>query len=85
MAEVADRMIEEARELVSNRLLWPLVRDFLWDFSLQVHPSWGENLFSRRDAEGRRSQREIWGAGALPQTPMRANRLILTRAESQLL
>ena len=51
MAEVADIVIEEARELVSNRLLWPLVRDFLWDFSLQVHPSWGENLFSRRDAE----------------------------------
>ena len=51
MAEVADRMIEEARELVSNRLLWPLVRDFFWDFAPQVHPSWMEDLFSRRDAE----------------------------------
>ena len=51
MAEVADIVIEEARELVSNRLLWPLVRDFLWDFAPQVHPSWVEDLFSRRDAE----------------------------------
>ena len=42
MAEVADRMIEEARELVSNRLLWPLVRDFLWDFAPSIHESWIE-------------------------------------------
>ena len=40
MAEVADIVIEEARELVSNRLLWPLVRDFLWDFAPQIHESW---------------------------------------------
>ena len=51
MAEVANIGIEEARELVSNRLLWPLVRDFLWDFSPQVHPSWVEDLFARKDAE----------------------------------
>lgn len=36
--------IEEARELVANRLLWPLVRDFLWNFAPQVHPSWEEGL-----------------------------------------
>jgi len=40
MAEGADRMIEKARELVSNRLLWPLVRDFLWDFAPSIHESW---------------------------------------------
>ena len=40
MAEAADRMIEKARELVSNRLLWPLVRDFLWDFVPSIHESW---------------------------------------------
>ena len=51
MAEGADIVMEEARKLVSNRLLWPLVRDFLWDFAPQVHPSWVEDLFSRRDAE----------------------------------
>ena len=36
--------IEEARELVSNRLLWPLVRDFLWDFAPSIHASWMEGL-----------------------------------------
>ncbi|MBR4653780.1 MAG: hypothetical protein IKO72_10525 [Kiritimatiellae bacterium] len=51
MAEGTDIVIEEARELVSDRLLWPLVRDFLWDFAPQVHPSWVEDLFSSRDAE----------------------------------
>ena len=32
--------IEEARELVADRLLWPHIRDFLWDFAPQVHTSW---------------------------------------------
>ena len=45
MAEVADITIEEARELVSNRLLWPLVRDFLWDFAPSIHESWIEERF----------------------------------------
>ena len=40
MAEVENMAIEEARELVSNRLLWPLVRDFLWDFAPSIHESW---------------------------------------------
>jgi hypothetical protein len=38
--KVENMTIDEARELVSNRLLWPFVRDFLWDFASQVHPSW---------------------------------------------
>ena len=38
--------VDEARELVSNQLLWPLVRNFLWDFSTQVHKSWIEGLGS---------------------------------------
>ena len=46
-----DVTVEEARELVANQALWPRVRDFLWDFAPQVHPSWLEGLFSRRDAE----------------------------------
>ena len=52
MAEVADRMIEKARELVSNRLLWPLVRDFLWDFVPSIHESWIGGL-------------EVWKSGCL--------------------
>lgn len=36
--------IEGARALVADRTLWPLVRDFLWDFAPQVHPSWLEGL-----------------------------------------
>ena len=35
-------MVEGARELVSSQPLWPRVRDFLWDFATQVHPSWLE-------------------------------------------
>ena len=38
--KVGNMTIEEARELVSNRPLWPFVRDFLWNFAPQVHPSW---------------------------------------------
>ena len=52
MAEVADITIEEARELVSNRLLWPLVRDFLWDFAPSIHESWIGSL-------------EVWKFGSL--------------------
>lgn len=36
--------MDEARDLVSNQMLWPLVRDFLWDFVPQVHRSWLESL-----------------------------------------
>ena len=52
MAEVAGIMIEKARELVSNRLLWPLVRDFLWDFAPSIHESWIGGL-------------EVWKFGSL--------------------
>ena len=57
MAEVADRMIEAARELVSNRLLWPLVRDFLWDFAPSIHESWIEEKFGGLD---------VWKFGSFP-------------------
>jgi len=42
--------VEDARELVSDQLLWPLVRDFLWDFSSQVHESWIEDILSAKSA-----------------------------------
>ena len=36
--------MDEARALVADMTLWPLVRDFLWDFAPQVHKSWLEGL-----------------------------------------
>ncbi len=36
--------MDEARALVGNAALWPRVRDFLWDFAGQVHPSWLADL-----------------------------------------
>ena len=41
-----DRVIgmDEARALVGNAALWPRVREFLWDFARQVHPSWLADL-----------------------------------------
>ena len=40
----SEMAIDEARELVANRLLWPRVRDFLWDFAPSIHGSWMEEL-----------------------------------------
>ena len=43
MPEVeASVTIDEARALVADSALWPKVRDFLWDFAPQIHPSWLE-------------------------------------------
>jgi len=42
-ADVAQFDIENARELVANQVLWPRIRDFLWDFAPQVHESWLED------------------------------------------
>jgi hypothetical protein len=36
--------MDEARALVGNAALWPRVREFLWDFARQVHPSWLADL-----------------------------------------
>ena len=36
--------MEQARAIVGNAVLWPRVRDFLWDFAGQVHPSWLADL-----------------------------------------
>ena len=44
MTDAANITVDEARALVSDRAVWPLVRDFLWDFAPQVHPSWIEGL-----------------------------------------
>lgn len=42
MGELID--MDGARALVSDKSLWPRVRDFLWDFAPQVHPSWLEGM-----------------------------------------
>ena len=57
MAEGADIVMEEARKLVSNRLLWPLVRDFLWDFAPSIHESWIVEKFRGL---------EVWKFGSFP-------------------
>ena len=44
MSVKGDITLEEARELVSDRALWPRIRDFLWDFAPQIHPSWMEGM-----------------------------------------
>ncbi|MBQ8125308.1 MAG: SctK family type III secretion system sorting platform protein [Kiritimatiellae bacterium] len=46
--------IDEARELVANRLLWLRVRDFLWDFAPQVHESWLEDIRGRETMDAGR-------------------------------
>lgn len=44
--------IDEARELVLEPVLWPLVRNFLWDFVPQVHESWLEGIVSESSDTG---------------------------------
>ena len=46
MSDVKNMTIEDARELVSDRHLWPRVRDFLWDFPPFIHASWLTGLKS---------------------------------------
>ena len=51
MPNAVNITLDEARELVSNRLLWPRVSEFLWDFAPQVHESWLESeQLSLRDS-----------------------------------
>ena len=52
MAKETDITVEGARELVSSQLLWPRVRDFLWDFAPQVHPSWLEDAGPLESLDG---------------------------------
>ena len=36
--------MDDARALVADQALWPRVRDFLWNFAPQIHPSWIEGI-----------------------------------------
>ena len=76
--KVENLTIEEARELVSNRLLWPFVRDFLWNFASQVHPSWVEDLFSTAQS-GKTAFECLCGSAALREiTSPRVKRYVLS-------
>ena len=44
MAKEKDISIDDARALVADEALWPRMRDFLWDFTPQIHASWLEGL-----------------------------------------
>ena len=73
MAEVGNITIEEARELASNRLLWPLVRDFLWDFAPQVHESWLEGLEWRETLDARRDAGSAQASCLMSSTRVKAH------------
>ena len=40
MTETQAIGIDQARALAGDAALWPRVRDFLWNFAAQIHPSW---------------------------------------------
>jgi len=50
--------IAAARALVADAVLWPRVRDFLWDFAPQVHESWLEDL-GCETLDGRREDETV--------------------------
>ena len=44
MSNEANITIDDARALVADEVLWPRMRDFLWDFAPQIHASRLEGL-----------------------------------------
>ncbi len=44
--------VDEARELVSNPVLWPRIRDFLWDFAPLIHQSRLDGVAGLSGADG---------------------------------
>ena len=44
MSNEANISIDDARALVADETLWPRMRNFLWDFTPQIHASWLEGL-----------------------------------------
>ncbi len=53
--------MEGARRLVADAVLWPLVRDFLWDFAPQIHPSRLPDGFSEMAGQPPRIRRYVMG------------------------
>ena len=54
MSEVEKITMDEARELVADPVLWPKIRDFLWDFAPQVHASWLAHVSGHETRDARR-------------------------------
>ncbi len=69
--------IGAARALVADTVLWPRVRDFLWDFAPQVHPSWLENLGREALNERREDETATSHVSRLMSSP-RVKRFILS-------
>ena len=61
--------IENARELVADRVLWPRIRDFLWDFAPQIHESWIEGLGGGTLDAGREGETAASQAACLMSSP----------------
>ena len=59
-----DMTIDDARALVSDADLWPRIRNFLWDFAPQVHPSWLES----RETENSQPSNDQTPEPSAPQT-----------------
>ena len=68
---------EQARALVGDAALWPLVRDFLWDFAPQIHESWLDGMFGQ-EAAGERRETVSSLVSRLSSSP-RVKKLILER------
>lgn len=51
--------MESARRLVADSALWPQVRDFLWDFAPQIHPSRIPEGTGSLDAQSPRMRRYV--------------------------
>lgn len=51
--------MQGARSLVADASLWPLVRDFLWDFGPQIHPSRLPSGFSKLAGQSPRVKRYV--------------------------
>ena len=75
MSKEADITLDKARELVANPLLWPRVRDFLWDFAPQVHASWLEGIPGRETMDARREADPSPASG--PMSSPRVKKFIL--------
>lgn len=69
--------MDDARALVSDQALWPFVRDFLWNFAPQVHPSWLEGLGGETLDGGRENETAAPHASRLMPSP-RVRRFVLS-------
>ena len=77
MSNEANITIDDARALVADEVLWPRMRDFLWDFAPQVHASWLEGLGPETIDVGREGESATSNASRLMSSP-RVKRFVLS-------